>query len=198
MSSLERRAADLKAIRIVGNSRPEIWEKRAPARFYDASLGDQRVPDEIVVWAEAMERALFDAAPPPGNLVIVGPPRTGKTTMAYAALHHLNDRFIGFVAHTGSSLAEVMKGYGKADHDDKVHDLYNAWILFVDDIGTERLTEWWAEQFMLLADTRYRELQPMVLTSNLDVGDLDGHYGERLMRRLVGDDATIVVTEAAQ
>jgi DNA replication protein DnaC len=161
MGSLERRAADLKAIRIVGNSRPEIWEKRAPARFYDASLGDQRIPDEIVVWAEAMERALFDGAVPPGNLVIIGPPRTGKTTMAYAALHHLNDRFIGFVGHTGSSLAEVMK-------------------------------------FMLLADTRFRDLQPMVLTSNLDLMTLENHYGERLLRRLVGDDATLVITEAAQ
>ena len=57
-------------------------------------------------------------------------------------------------------------------------------ILMLDDLGAERPTEWVLERLNILVDTRWREQRPILVTTNLEPGELWEQLGERAYSRL--------------
>jgi DNA replication protein DnaC len=80
---------------------------------------------------------------------------------------------------------------GQPQRVDHMGDAQDTRLLFLDDVGAERLTDWGREQLFLLADHRYNQLLPTVVTTNLPPGDLKLTVGDRLADRL-GHGATLV------
>jgi DNA replication protein DnaC len=80
-----------------------------------------------------------------------------------------------------------------------VNDMIQADILFLDDLGSERIKGSYVEDFAasqldVVVDERYRREAPIFYTTNLDMGGLIEFYGARLVSRLCGDNPLVVVT----
>lgn len=58
-------------------------------------------------------------------------------------------------------------------------------LLHIDDVGAENRTDWALEQLYTIVNTRYEERRSIVLTTNLDHGQLAEQVGERIVSRLV-------------
>lgn len=89
-------------------------------------------------------------------------------------------------------LRQLREGYGQ-DHPESAvtRPMYEAEVLVIDDLGTERSTEWAVERVHEVIEYRYSHQLPMVITSNSDLAELaehystfDAHAGPRIASRL--------------
>ena len=58
-------------------------------------------------------------------------------------------------------------------------------LLLLDDLGTERASEWQQEKLHLILNYRYNYLLPTIITTNLDSNELKTQINQRLMDRIV-------------
>ena len=61
----------------------------------------------------------------------------------------------------------------------------NEGILFLDDIGAEKPSDWVMETFYLIINKRYNEKLPIVFTSNLSIEQLAQTISDRIASRVV-------------
>lgn len=141
------------------------------------------------------------------SVLLIGPPRRGKTFVAHAALAvRSKDPRVTIAAYSwprvlmelrrGFDLpahhAEKMKGYAICDA------LREADVALIDDLGAEKITEsntaWIQQELFVILDTRWLNLRQTLLTTNLwlrgAVGSdprvpmLDDYLGERIIGRV--------------
>ncbi len=58
-------------------------------------------------------------------------------------------------------------------------------LLILDDIGSERATEWAIERLYDVVDTRNGTGRPAIFTSNLPIRTLQDHLGKRISERII-------------
>lgn len=163
--------------------RLRVWHARIPQRFHRAGLDDLdgQAGDAIREWA---------IEPAGRNLVIVGPVGVGKTHAAIAAarpaaMRGLEVRFAPVV----DLLDQLRPGGVGPPLIDALADVDR---LILDDLGSERPTEWTAERMYSVINRRWMEARPTVATSNLAPELLAEAVGERTFSRLIGDGALVV------
>lgn len=170
------------------DQRLAAWQRAIPRRFWAADLAggiDPRVTDDLSEWA-ALET--------PPNLLILGPVGPGKTWAAVAALRPF------FFASTEqptkllsfAPVGEMLDGLRPGGPDGEIERLCQVQRLLVDDIGSERATDWTAERMFTVINRRWLEERPTITTSNLSPEDLEAAVGERTFSRLVGSDALVL------
>lgn len=171
------------------------WRTAAPFRYQDAAATH---PD-ITAWADTAAADWRKA----GFLLLTGPFGTGKTHQAYGALRRIAesgpDRF-EMIAITAPDMYGLLRPGGSdrgAEHELK--RLCSVPLLLLDDLGTEKISEWTEEATYRLLNERYNECRPLIVTSNLptqsDVGeDLGDKLGGRIVSRL-SQMTTIVVLD---
>lgn len=130
------------------------------------------------------------------SYLLLGNVGMGKTWEAYAILRRLlveHSTPCGFV--TAPDLVAMLRP--NADGQADVGLLQSSPVLVLDDLGTERLTEWSTEQLWRVANFRAERRMPWIVTSNLSRTEIEDRYDPRLVRRLFGNDAMIAnVTHA--
>ena len=80
----------------------------------------------------------------------------------------------------------------------RVDRMIQAPVLFLDDLGSERIKGSYIEDFAasqldLVVDSRYRDMLPTFYTTNLDLKGLTEFYGARLVSRLCGENPLCIV-----
>lgn len=169
-----------------------------PKKFLGAELADFRHEEPetrgiLTEWAVGPKR----------NLVIGGPVGVGKSRAAVAACRrsHFHDgKTVDFVpvVELLTALRQEMNGGpgGNLAHWMTVD------LLVLDDLGTERPTDWTAEQLYALVNRRWLEELPIIGTTNLPLTrksagteyegpTLDEVLGDRMFSRLVGGAALV-------
>ena len=58
-------------------------------------------------------------------------------------------------------------------------------LLHIDDLGSEKRTDWVLEQLYAIVDRRYEEQRAMVVTTNMETDELKEQIGERTVSRLL-------------
>lgn len=185
-----------------------------PARYLNAQYSD--VPSEI--------RALFEQIPQTRKgLYIHGDVGTGKTHIAYALQREwekprevevivegvpekrTKQRTTQFWNMT-EFLREIKRDfdlpYGqKSNVEERLLDHHG--LLFLDDVGSERMSEWVSETFYHLINHRYNRALPIIMTSNFSLAEQAERIGDRTASRiaescdviqLVGGDRRITKT----
>lgn len=164
-----------------GEQLAATWGRAIPSRFVWANLDDfDDQPASIV-------EALHDWARMPAsrNLVLFGPVGVGKSHAAVAAArpshfdHGQEVRFLPVV-----ELLDLLRPGGP---ENALYDLADVDLLVLDDLGSERPTEWTAERLYALINRRWLEERPTVATTNLEPDPLRDAVGERVFSRLVGN-----------
>jgi len=126
---------------------------------------------------------------PEGWLILAGPYGSGKTHLALAIAGHLLARASAvYMASVPELLAMLRRGYDKGAamaYDRVIGALKEVELLVLDDLGAERDTDWAREQVYEIVDHRYRRRLPMVVTTNLSLGQMGRALDGRIVSRLL-------------
>jgi len=82
-------------------------------------------------------------------------------------------------------LDRIRSSYNGSKNSILTQELINKPVLFLDDLGTEVVSDWVKEQFYLIINDRYNWVKPLVITTNLTMKEIAENYGERFASRLV-------------
>jgi DNA replication protein DnaC len=161
------------------------WVNATPFRYQDATA-DHPV---VIAWAN---RAVDDPRTA-GILFLTGPFGTGKTHQAYGALRRIAEAgpaHFSVIALTAPDMYALLRPGGSehgAEHELK--RLTKIPLLLLDDLGTEKISEFTEEATYRLLNERYNHCRPLIITSNLPASDPKGpdlvdKLGERITSRL--------------
>jgi DNA replication protein DnaC len=163
------------AERTVEMMRERRWSARVPQRFVRARLADFDEPVASDLWSWATQ-------PQGRNLLLLGPVGTGKTHAAVAALRPAHD--VGLVVSFWP-ISELFAALRPGEDQIMPDEICEADRLVVDDIGTERMTDWSGEMLYLIVNRRWLDEAPTIFTSNLAPNDLAEVVGVRMFSRIV-------------
>jgi DNA replication protein DnaC len=141
----------------------------------------ERVENYLANWEENREKGK--------GLYLCGGVGTGKTHLAVAVLNELirRKRVPSLFVTVPELLDNIREAYNKPgrDLDEWMNAVQNADFLVLDDLGSERPTDWVRERIFVMVNHRYREALPTVFTSNIGPKDLAEQLGERTASRII-------------
>lgn len=171
----------------IQEERARKWDLKVPPRWSGWSI--DQLPKPLQLEANQWISEGFDNAE---NLILSGPTGSGKTSMAYA---------IGKVIY---SLGHKVKVWSAAELFDEMRtaeqskvvlqSVKSSPLLILDDLGSERKTEWVEERLFLIVDFRWQWRLPMIVTTNLTPETFQEKVSERVTSRLFEDCQYITVT----
>lgn len=169
------------------------WQTAVPYRYREATAEHPAVQ----AWADRTTADIRDA----GFLVLHGTIGTGKTHQAYGALRRIAEagpRNFQMIATTAPDLYGLLRpGGSDKSSEHELKRLMQIPLLLLDDLGTEKLSEFTEEATYRIVNHRYNESLPLLITTNLPIktgaptSDLVTRLGDRLASRLA-QTATIV------
>jgi DNA replication protein DnaC len=136
---------------------------------------------------ESIERAYNQARiyteTPEGWLLIQGRYGCGKTHLAAAIANECAAKGIPTLFLTVPDLLDALRfTYDAQDvsFEERFDQIRTAPLLILDDFGTQSATEWAREKLFQILNFRYINQLPMVITTNLDLEEIDGRIRSRL------------------
>jgi DNA replication protein DnaC len=123
------------------------------------------------------------------SLYLCGGVGTGKTHLAVAVMNELiRSKGVPSLFVTVPELLDNLRGaYNDPGRnlDEWMEAVKNADLLVLDDLGSERTTEWVQERIFVIVNHRYREVLSTIFTSNIGPKDLAAQLGERTASRII-------------
>lgn len=111
-------------------------------------------------------------------LVLAGGKGTGKTVAGTYALKGVRQGAFIRASDLRDMSPVEPRAVAELEH------LYRVPALVIDDLGAERMTEFWADRAEKLIDRRYAKRRRTVITTNLNPAQLEKQYGPRMVDRL--------------
>lgn len=108
-----------------------------------------------------------------------------KTHTSCAISNELIDRYLiqTMFVNIAEIASRVRKTFDEKSEDSDLFDkLKTCELLVIDDMGTEKISEWIEEQIFIIINYRYEYQLPVIITSNYKISDLK--YKKRIMSRL--------------
>jgi len=187
---------------------PEIQaevEKRMPYILKNRGIAKRFHSAELSQFNKTMR----DAVTGEDGAFVYGPPGVGKTHLLAAVVKHIVRNTPPVVRESGYGdyalmapresaypmfmavpelLAAIKATFGGNNGGEPriMEDCCNTGVLLLDDIGTERGTDWALETIYLLIDRRYREMKRTIITSNLNLQQLSQRLDDRICSRIAG------------
>lgn len=115
---------------------------------------------------------------------------TGKTLLAMLISKAALEKGLSVAIYSVPGLlAEIQETYNessKSSYMDLFRRLCAVDLLHLDDLGTERRTEWVLEQLYSIVNERWQDQRSIVVTTNKELSELREQVGERTISRLFG------------
>jgi DNA replication protein DnaC len=149
-------------------------EARIPARYRRCDFDTFIVyPNEKLANAVAAVKRFAAAFPAvQKGICLIGPHGIGKTHLAVAVLRAALSRGIHGVFYETSDLLRLIRStynpVTKTAEVQVLQPLLTAPLLVLDDVGTEKTTEWVEETMTFIVNTRYNQRLTTIFTSNYD------------------------------
>lgn len=189
---------------------PQKWMEGVPVKFKGASfdnfIGGDIIKKKCREFINNYNRLDNGLLSYPGSILFTGPTGCGKTHLAIALWRELvrenRKGRIRFIT-TPELLLEIRATFGakrpfdswdKSDPnqtEEQVIDKYSGVeLLILDDLGSEKTSDFTIQSLYLIIDRRNRELKPTIITTNLSLQEIEENINARIASRLA--DMTII------
>ena len=95
-------------------------------------------------------------------------------------------------------MAQIKERYDSGGAQDLIRIYQTARLTILDDVGAEKPTDWVNERLMEIIDYRYREMLPLIITTNQSPKEMQARLGARIWDRLCEMCAQIVIYAPSQ
>jgi DNA replication protein DnaC len=149
---------------------------------------------------ESAKKICKEAVKNDESVLLTGLTGCGKTHLAVSMLRHLitsstkplyNDRYgdekpHGLFITVPELLLEIRKSFNNKEEDESsIVDKYSRIpVLLLDDLGSEKCSEWSESTLYIIIDRRNRDEMFTIVTSNLTLEGIEQHLGARIASRL--------------
>lgn len=121
---------------------------------------------------------------------LMGDTGTGKTSLAMLVSRHiLESGRAAAIYSLPKLLGRIRSTYDSEPGDESYADFFERLcevdMLHLEDLGTEKRTEWVLEQLYALINERYERQKSVMVTTNYDQAQLEEQLGDRIVSRLV-------------
>lgn len=156
-----------------------------PERYKDVKASD--IPKKLQEYVSKMRETRR-------GLYIHGSVGSGKTHLMYAIGKQIDEgTVLGGLRVRAYNCTELLQDirhdFSATDPYSRKHTLEGLLdfkgLLMIDDIGSEKLSDWVLETFYSIVNKRYELMLPTVFTSNLALSELAERLGDRTVSRLV-------------
>lgn len=106
------------------------------------------------------------------GLLLYGTVGTGKSYTAACIANYLLDHGHSVIMTSFVRILQQMQGFNKETEDAFICRLNSVSLLIIDDLGAERSTDYALEKVYGVIDNRYLAKKPLILTTNLDLGQM--------------------------
>lgn len=120
------------------------------------------------------------------GLIFSGVTGTNKTLIACAIANELERAYWLPVVVTVPELLDTLRKFG--DKSDLAGICKRCDLLVLDELGVEKVTEWAACELFGIIDGRYRDRKPVIITTNLNLADLEAKWRRNLARDGMPDE----------
>ena len=161
-------------------------ESQIPARYLGKTLSDYEITagnENAVKWAKNKVPSLY----------LYGSPGVGKTLLAAIMAQERLKRGESVIYGDVPSLLDKLKGTFDKKSESRLEELMatlgECGTLVLDDLGTEKPTEWALERLYVIINNRYNAGRGLIVTSNYNPDDLLERFGaditgQRIVSRL--------------
>jgi DNA replication protein DnaC len=136
---------------------------------------------------------------PSGWLLIRGGYGCGKTHLAAAIANGCLSAGVPLLFVNVPDLLDYLRGAYNPNveetFDDRFNEVRDAEILILDDLGTQNATPWAEEKLYQILNARYVAKRPTVITTNLDLDELDPRLYSRLSDRILVEEVEILAPD---
>ncbi|MEX0620095.1 MAG: ATP-binding protein [Solirubrobacterales bacterium] len=164
-----------------------------PARYRGVSFDRPPINDIDSVVVNAIRDWVDDLD---GNLAagrgvwLMGDTGTGKTSLAMLVSKQILKRGrTAAIYSLPKLLGRIRSTYDNDPGDESYADFFERLcevdMLHLEDLGTEKRTEWVLEQLYALINERYERQKSVMVTTNFDQAELEEQLGDRIVSRLV-------------
>ncbi len=163
------------------------WAQACPGRFTDARMVDLptgTVTDRLTSWAARTW--------PWPNLVLGGSTGAGKSHAACALGWRAAELGHGVEFVPAVRMFRLLR----PDGDPQAYARFaGADLLILDDLGTEKASDWSLSELYSIINDRWLEQMPTIVTTNLTADEMVGVVGVGVFSRIIGNGATLVRVE---
>ena len=150
-----------------------------PNRYADAGYSD--VPKEI---RERFEKIIDTRR----GMYLWGATGSGKTHILYALKRQWDSERTKKAMHWNMTdlMHEIRQDMDRTHKERPAESImdFNG-ILFIDDIGAEKISEFALETIYMVINRRYEKRWPVIFSSNLPISELADRVGDRIASRIV-------------
>jgi DNA replication protein DnaC len=162
----------------------EVSFDRPPVSDMERDMKTRHVVGAVRAFIEGLDENLASGR----GLWLMGDTGTGKTTLGMlAAKAALSAGKTVAVYFTPKLLTQIRQTYQATESEDAYDAFFRRLtsvdLLYIDDLGSERHTDWVVEQLYALVNERYENQRSMLVTSNAE-RDIDG--GQRQLEEQIG------------
>ncbi len=121
-----------------------------------------------------------------GWLLLMGSYGCGKTHLAAAIANEVVSLGVETLFLTVPDLLDWLRySFGSEDtsYESRFEEIKNVRLLVLDDLGTQNATPWAREKLFQIINHRYTQRLPTVITTNVDLSEIDERVSSRLQDR---------------